>query len=295
MPFQCDLCPKSYRYKRNLTRHITEHHSEEREHWNCVVLDCHAKFIRRSYLSKHLTICHGYDSVTARECALNATRDDYRAPTYHDVVSDDDSILDLLAEADGTALDQSFDERIERFNLGQFNPVPQNKGAKCNISDDVSDVSSVTVSASISTVSADEQDCDLASDVHDGLSGDSDDNMPRDHDNHSDDNMTHDDENHSDDNMAHGHNDNRDDNMAHGHNDNRDDNMAHGDSSDDERDDIIVISSDDEEMCTDIELSNIKLKTEIYVVTVTRNMKFSNGHLICEAVHAEKDYYEHYH
>ena len=165
----------------------------------------------------------------------------------------------------------------------------------------------MTVSASISTVSADEQDCDLASDVHDGLSGDSDDNMPRDHDNHSDDNMTHDednhsddnmthdDENHSDDNMAHGHNDNRDDNMAHGHNDNRDDNMAHGDSSDDERDDIIVISSDDEEMCTDIELSNIKLKTEIYVVTVTRNMKFSNGHLICEAVHAEKDYYEHYH
>ena len=324
MPFQCDLCPKSYRYKRNLTRHITEHHSEEREHWNCVVLDCHAKFIRRSYLSKHLIICHRYDSVTARECALNATRGDYRAPTYYDVVSDDDSILDLLAEADGTALDQSFDERIERFNLGQFSPVPQTKGAKCNISDDVSDVSSVTVSA-------DEQDCDLASDVHDGLSGDSDDNMPRDHDNHSDDNMTHDEDNHSDDNMthddenhsddnmahghndnrddnmahghndnrddnmAHGHNDNRDDNMAHGHNDNRDDNMAHGDSSDDERDDIIVISSDDEEMCTDIELSNIKLKTEIYVVTVTRNMKFSNGHLICEAVHAEKDYYEHYH
>ena len=202
MPFQCDLCPKSYRYKRNLTRHITEHHSEEREHWNCVVLDCHAKFIRRSYLSKHLTICHGYDSVTARECALNATRGDYRAPTYYDVVSDDDSILDLLAEADGTALDQSFDERIERFNLGQFSPVPQNKGAKCNIRDDVSDVSSVTVSASISTVSADEQDCDLASDVHDGLSGDSDDNMPRDHDNHSDDNMTHDEDNHSDDNVT---------------------------------------------------------------------------------------------
>lgn len=134
MPFLCEVCAKEYKYKRNLIRHQSEHHSDT-EHWNCTVEECHAKFIRRGYLSKHLVICHGYDSVTARKCALNAVRGDYQRPAYYETVSDDDSILDLLAETDGTMANQVFNEAMAQFNLGQFSP----KATSANSNRDIVD------------------------------------------------------------------------------------------------------------------------------------------------------------
>ena len=66
----------------------------------------------RSYLSKHLITRHAYDTVTARECVLSATRGVYQVPAYYEDESDDDTILDLLADADGTMYNQSFDEAV---------------------------------------------------------------------------------------------------------------------------------------------------------------------------------------
>lgn len=71
----------------------------EVEHWNCVVDGCQKRFIRRSYLSRHLVWTHDYSRCYAREAALTAPRGD--KPKQHDGledISDDDSILDLLAE-----------------------------------------------------------------------------------------------------------------------------------------------------------------------------------------------------
>ena len=69
------MCGKSYKHKRNLKRHIKERHNDS-EHWNCIEEGCSSRFIRRSYLSKHLVWIHGYNQDDAREAVLSAPRHD---------------------------------------------------------------------------------------------------------------------------------------------------------------------------------------------------------------------------
>ena len=59
---------------------------------------CSGKFIRRSYLTRHLILCHKLDGVTARRAALVAPRGDDRPSGYYEEVSDDDSVLDILQD-----------------------------------------------------------------------------------------------------------------------------------------------------------------------------------------------------
>ena len=228
MPFLCDFCLRGYKYKRNLTRHVSEKHSSH-EHWNCTVEECHAKFIRRSYLSKHLTICHGYDLVTARESALSASRGDVQKHSYYEDVSDDDTILDLLAEADGTLNNQSFNEAMASFNLKQFSPKHGADEKSDYITDGEIDNSMETDSATggeLTCVSDDDADISFNSDVHDGLSGE----------NSDDDDAT----GVYDTNKAHGNDDDLtgvyDLNKAHGNDDDAtgvyDTNKAHGNDDD---------------------------------------------------------------
>lgn len=121
----CDVCGKDYKYKRNLKRHKSERHGESL-YWNCVVKGCETKFIRRGYLCVHLTKIHGFDRCTARESALIAIRgdkpnEDYQ---YYQTISDDDSILDMLAEKDEMMLHTGQDgvsERRENNDCGNDN------------------------------------------------------------------------------------------------------------------------------------------------------------------------------
>ena len=66
--FQCDLCPRSYRYNKNLKRHVREVHRDV-ENWLCVQDNCVSKFVRRSYLSKHLVHKHGFEKLEAHATA----------------------------------------------------------------------------------------------------------------------------------------------------------------------------------------------------------------------------------
>ena len=119
MPFKC-TCGKEYLYNRNLKRYVKEKHCES-EYWNCVINGCTSKFIRRSYLDKHLNIFHNYDRVTSRECAINATRGDVRVESqYYEDISEDDSILDLLAEADVMESQESVEDFISNVELQEF-------------------------------------------------------------------------------------------------------------------------------------------------------------------------------
>lgn len=83
---------------------------------------CSSRFIRRSYLSRHLCWTHGYTATEARETAISAPRGDKPAQ-YGDWedISDDDSILDLLAERDQTVSHQDYCDVIDGFNTNVFN------------------------------------------------------------------------------------------------------------------------------------------------------------------------------
>ena len=117
--YVCDVCSKSYSYKRNLKRHKTEKHGNM-EYWNCIEANCSPKFIRRSYLSKHLISRHGYSSLRGRELACTAPRGDRVRPTYYEDISEDESVFELI---DDMQRIRSHDETIADFELGYFDDI----------------------------------------------------------------------------------------------------------------------------------------------------------------------------
>ena len=54
--------------------------------------------IRRSYLTRHLTLCHKLDGITARRIALDAPRGDDYPRGYYEDISEDDTVLDILQD-----------------------------------------------------------------------------------------------------------------------------------------------------------------------------------------------------
>ena len=69
-------------------------------HWKCVETGCFSQFIRRSYLSKHQILSHGYNAFRAREIAVIAQRGDTHKSGYYENISEDDSVFDLIDEID---------------------------------------------------------------------------------------------------------------------------------------------------------------------------------------------------
>ena len=57
--------------KRNLVRLMKEKHSDKLLHFKCVISGCNSKFIRRSYLTKHLKLVNKLDNQTAEQLAMN--------------------------------------------------------------------------------------------------------------------------------------------------------------------------------------------------------------------------------
>ena len=91
--YLCDLCNRAYKYKRNLTRHISENHLQHK-YWRCS-----SKFIRRGYLLDHLCNIHKYPRADARSAAINAQCViSVFSSTYYEDVSSDEEIMDIIAE-----------------------------------------------------------------------------------------------------------------------------------------------------------------------------------------------------
>ena len=311
MAFLCDTCGKVYVYKRNLTRHMTVSHGGL-EHYNCVIYGCGSTFIRRDYLKRHLMLHHGYDETTARECSLNACRADQQEDAYYENVSDDDSILDLIAEADGSAYNQEYNEILGQFNVNQLKDNSVNDKERYDISHWISDISDddcvdsqgINDADSVSdrggcNANSDSDTISLMSDVHDGLSGDElntahgNDELNKAHGNdelnkaHGNDEL----------NTAHGNDElkkahgNDELNTTHGSDDtNGNDNMEQGlDNDVDYPNDIIIIDSDDE---TAVEVSNMRTRKQTMTFTVTKITTYVNDTEISTDVYKDREYYE---
>ena len=100
MVFGCDSCGRLFTNKRNLVRHISEKHVVQK-FWSCCV--CAAKIVRRSNLVSHLERRHQFTKLEARRSAVAAVQRLPGPQLQRDVyidVSDDDSILDIVAEID---------------------------------------------------------------------------------------------------------------------------------------------------------------------------------------------------
>ena len=98
--YVCNICSRSYVQKRNLKRHNDEKHNANLEYYNCIEVNCLKKFIRRSYLSKHLIFNHGYTSFRGREMACRAPRSNLSQTSYYEDISEDESIFDLIDETE---------------------------------------------------------------------------------------------------------------------------------------------------------------------------------------------------
>ncbi len=118
--YKCDQCEKSYKYRRNLKRHVTERH-KLKEHWICVISGCDSTFIRRSYLFEHLVRKHCLSRPEAREFAIRATRIKERQQEsfYEDISSSDDDIFDILA-VEGEDKDGDRDVYISTFDTVNY-------------------------------------------------------------------------------------------------------------------------------------------------------------------------------
>ena len=102
--FVCDTCNKSYKYKRNLKRHMEEKHIQH-ELWNCIVHGFKCKLIRRSYLHIHLQKVHGFSKVESRRATLGAKRGDCEIKdSYYEDISEEESIFELLTEEEQIVL-----------------------------------------------------------------------------------------------------------------------------------------------------------------------------------------------
>ena len=284
MAFLCDTCGRVYEYKCNLTRHITVSHGGL-EHYNCVIYGCGSTFIRRDYLKRHLMLHHGNDATTVCECSLNACRADQQEDAYYENVSDDDSLLDLIAEADGSAYNQEYNEILGQFNVNQLKDNFVNDRERYDVSHWISDISdddcvdsqgindadSVTDRGEFNA-NSDSDTISLMSDVHDGLSGDELNTA------HGNDEL----------NKAHG---NDELNTTHGSDDtNGNDNMKQGlDNDVDYPNDIIIIDSDDE---TAVEVSNMRTRKQTMTFTVTKITTYVNDTEISTDIYKDREYYE---
>lgn len=128
MGYNCEMCHKSYKYRKNLLRHLREKHVINYEFWNCVVKDCPTKFIRRDYLYYHLQNVHKFPSDCAKKAALKASRGDDVSTGYYEEISDDDTVLDLINEVDDINSVNQFD--VDEF-LVEFQQI-QNSGDEGN-------------------------------------------------------------------------------------------------------------------------------------------------------------------
>lgn len=146
--FQCDTCLKKYKYKRNLTRHLAEKHLLSK-YWECTEDGCNSKFIRRSYLYKHLQWNHGFTLTGARSKAFGAKTANavYKpsADVYEDVSSDDDILdsfmlnfnLDLLCPPAENIWHSQDIRRENNFNVN--NNLDCNRCDGTEYNDDLSD------------------------------------------------------------------------------------------------------------------------------------------------------------
>ena len=92
--YSCNQCLKTYRYRRNLNRHISECHQEV-DWWRCTEFRCNSKFKRRSFLFTHLAQTHQFKKHVAREKVLYAQRSSIinQTTSYYEDISSDEDIL----------------------------------------------------------------------------------------------------------------------------------------------------------------------------------------------------------
>ena len=117
--YKCDTCGNVYKYKRNLKRHVNEKHGII-ERWTCVEVSCNSTFLRRTSLSKHLVLTHGYSSLRPREFACRALRGDIHIDSDLGDVRDDDSVFDLFDEIERL---QAQEKSINDFELDYVDDI----------------------------------------------------------------------------------------------------------------------------------------------------------------------------
>lgn len=291
--YKCDLCDKTYSYKRNLKRHVREKHRDI-EHWNCVEGECIAKFIRREYLSKHLRVIHGYEKMKAHEAACLAPRGDVESEHYYDDESADDTVFDLIAERDNAEYKQRYVDTIQHFDNSVFKDHRSVQEGNCSKNVDIAhtNVNEAANEAKFAEMIVVEnadgnkgnEDMESEWDYDDEISVNADElnnvaetgDISRNKDDVNSENVN------SDDDLE-----NMDPNVEFHDAFYGDD--AENTASDVDGNDLIVISSDEDEGV--LAVPDEVVITETFIMTVIRKTRFNNGGVIDSNITLDQEYY----
>lgn len=291
--YKCDLCDKTYSYKRNLKRHVREKHRDI-EHWNCVKGECIAKFIRREYLSKHLRVIHGYEKMKAHEAACLAPRGDVESEHYYDDESADDTVFDLIAERDNAEYKQRYVDTIQHFDNSVFKDHRSVQEGNCSKNVDIAhtNVNEAANEAKFAEMIVVEnadgnkgnEDMESEWDYDDEISVNADElnnvaetgDISRNKDDVNSENVN------SDDDLE-----NMDPNVEFHDAFYGDD--AENTASDVDGNDLIVISSDEDEGV--LAVPDEVVITETFIMTVIRKTRFNNGGVIDSNITLDQEYY----
>ncbi|VDI04770.1 Hypothetical predicted protein [Mytilus galloprovincialis] len=165
MAYNCEFCPKIYKYRKNMLRHVKEKHAKTYEYWNCPEAGCSTQFIRREYLFRHLINTHKMEESTARVKAINSSRGDTHRESYYSDVSDDDTILDLLDDF------SKVDDTGHHFDVDDFlSTVDENNNIedKCDddsINSEMVDIQDDSISFEMADNQSESDDIIIISDV----------------------------------------------------------------------------------------------------------------------------------
>ena len=274
-----------------------------------------SKFVRRSYLSKHLILKHGFNKLDAHSTACQAPRGDIQPEEYYDDVSDDDTILDLIQEMDQEQYEQHYMDFISSFKIPDFNNNDVGTSS-VNIRNEemASDKSSFQVImcdqySDISSISNSDQKLDndkMSSELGEGDEADKLNEGDEAYELREGDEADELNEGDEADELREGDeaDELREDDEADELNEvDEADELSEGDEADelsegdevdefgnsDSEDDIIIIDSDDEYA---IVPSNMHQRIQTFVYTIRRDTTYIGGQQIDVKTYAERDYYE---
>ena len=134
--FVCDTCGKDYAHKRNLKRHVTETHQRDNLFYPCSEYLCRGRFVRRSYLVKHLRNYNGMSKLGAKLKSKRVRKAE--VPSYEhyysDVtdVSEGESFFDRLDEQDVLQNNEVVQEQVPVENSMNMSESVQQKSMDRN-------------------------------------------------------------------------------------------------------------------------------------------------------------------
>lgn len=294
MAYRCDTCDRTFTKKRNLKRHINEQHNDLK-YWKCTVEKCSSKFIRRSNLKCHLEKLHKFTKDEARKQSIKAKQFPTNTTSKYSDVSDDDSVLDMVAELDEFVNSYDFKQASSDEFLDSIMDAKNVNESEIMNGVTLPDVQKMSNEESKIEMEVDMENVSYMKNKNDDGKELSDTGYTNEFEDVTDEEYIFEEESvNCNGFMDENENDKPDESEKC---DQESDKNVNEDINgeqimDNEEDGVIVISDDESVNCHEIDKSELKIKHQVYTFTVTKQLKYLSDELVGTSVTVEQEYFE---